>query len=261
MQEKTGLEVQVVFPSSYESSVERLCAGQADMAWLATPAYLLAAERCGARSFLRVLRNDSPSYRTQWIAQSDAARVARGLEPIRSLQDLEGKVVAFTDLASPTGYLFPRAMLAEAGVRPMEEVLVGGDMQAVLAVYRGEVDAAATFWAPPGADGRIGDARGLLLASYADVVGQVKILRLSEPIPNDPIVWRNDLEPDVRAILGAGWIEVARSPEGLALLRELYGLSGVMPVGDAEYDVVREMARVMGLSAQDLLARLEATHK
>jgi phosphonate transport system substrate-binding protein len=55
-------------------------------------------------------------------------------------------------------------------------------------VYLGEVDAGATFYSPP-TEGKMEDARRLVLTQYPDVESKVRILELSEPIPNDPIVF------------------------------------------------------------------------
>jgi phosphonate transport system substrate-binding protein len=250
---RIGQEVRVVVPSDYAESIDALCANQADVAWLATPAYLLAAERCGAEATWTVLRQDLPFHRGVWLVQSEAARSADGLAPIRSLAELQGRSVAFTAPGSSTGYLFPRAMLAREGIAPAEEVFVGGDMQAVLAVYRGEVDAAAVFWAPPDDDGSPGDARALLAHSLPDVAERVEVLALTERVPNDPLVVRGNLAPELRAALLVSLFDVARSAEGRELLDELYAVSGLAPIDDAAYDGVREMIQLLGIDAEELL--------
>jgi phosphonate transport system substrate-binding protein len=250
---RIGQEVRVVTPGDYAESIDALCANQADVAWLATPAYLLAAQRCGVEATWTVLRQDLPHHRGAWMVQSEAARRDEDLEPIRSLADLEGRSVAFTAPDSSTGYLFPRAMLAREGITPGEEVLVGGDIQAVFAVYRGEVDAAAVFWAPPGDDGRPGDARVLLAHILSDMTERVEVLALTERVPNDPLVMRGNLAPELRDALLVGLFDVARSAEGRELLDELYAISGLAPIDDAAYDGVREMIRLLGIDAQDLL--------
>ncbi len=251
---RLAYDLQVVVPTDYQQSIEGLCRGEVDVAWLATPAYLLASERCGAEATLTVLRNGLSFYRGEWLVGEDAWRSERGLAPVGALSDLAGKKVAFTEPTSPTGHLFPRAMLVQQGIVPEEQILVGGDAQAVLAVYRGEVDAAATFWAPTTARGEVGDARSELLTSLPDVTTRVKILQLTEPIPNDPLVLRRDLSREARAALIAALVELARSADGRALLGELYGISGLAPIDDAAYDVVREMVGALGLSADALLA-------
>ena len=250
---RIGQEVRVVVPSDYAQSINALCANQADVAWLATPAYLLAAQRCGAQATWTVLRQGLPYHRGAWVALSVAARSADGLAPIRSLADLQGRAVAFTAPESSTGYLFPRAMLTREGIAPGEEVFVAGDIQAVFAVYRGEVDAAAVFWAPPGDDGSPGDARMLLAHILSDMTERVEVLALTERVPNDPLVMRGNLAPELRDALLVGLFDVARSAEGRELLDELYAISGLAPTHDAAYDGVREMIRLLGIDAQDLL--------
>jgi phosphonate transport system substrate-binding protein len=72
-------------------------------------------------------------------------------------------------------------------------------------------------------------------------------------VPNDPLVMRGNLAPELRDALLVGLFDVARSAEGRELLDELYAISGLAPIDDAAYDGVREMIRLLGIDAQDLL--------
>ena len=249
-----NLQVDVVMPQSEGEALDAFATGQADVAWLATPAYLLANQRYGAEARWRGLRQGMSEYRGQWLAQADEVRQERDLAPLRSLGDLTGALVGYTDPHSTTGYLFPRALLHQAGVQPASEILLGGDAQAVLAVYRGEVDAAATFWALPQNDYTPGDARGLIADVYGDVFVQVKVLYLSDPIPNDPIVYRRDLAEALAEPLTLAFVELGRSSEGRALLQSLYGLSGLVPTQDSDYDGVRAVVESLDLDLEALLA-------
>ena len=234
-------------------AVEALCSSQADMAWLSTPAYILANQRCGVTARYRGLRSGWAYYRGQIMVQTDQLRTARDLKPISSLADLGGATLGFTEPQSTSGYLFPKALLLEIGVEPSEEVFLAGDGQAVLAVYKGEVDAAASYWAPPAADGSIGDARALIEDTYGDVESVVDILYLSSPIPNDPVVLRGDLADDLETRLVLALLRMAQSQEGREILRELYGLEGLVPTNDGDYEGVREMGEALGVEFAQLL--------
>ena len=82
---------------------------------------------------------------------------------------------------------------------------------------------------------------------------KVKVLRLSAAIPNDPLVLRRDLQPDVRARLVTALTDLTRSEEGRNLLRRLYPIEGLAPVGDQDYEVVRQMVSTLGLDLAQLL--------
>jgi phosphonate transport system substrate-binding protein len=236
---QADVPMEVIVPQSEAEVLAAFAAGRADVAWLATPAYLLASERHGLQARWRGLRQGMSDYRGQWLVQADAVRQERDLAPLSTLEDLENTSVGYTDPHSTTGYLFPRAMLRQTGVRPASETFMGGDAQAVLAVYRGEVDAVATFWALPRGDATPGDARALIATAHPDVFARVKVLRLSDPIPNDPIVYRRDLDRALAAKLSLLFVELGRSGEGRALLQSLYGLNGLTPTQDSDYDGVR----------------------
>ena len=248
---RTGFRFEVVPAEDNEQVMQSLCAGQADVAWMSISAYLMAHELCVAEARFSALRHSSGRI-AQIMVQSDQARKARGLAPIKSLEDLKGKVFAFTDPHSVTGYLIPKALLLDAGVELGEEMFVGGDSQAVLVVYTGEADAAASYWAPPQADGTLGDARASLLNAYPDVVQVVKIIRLSDSIPYEPLVFRRDLPVEVQDKLLAAFVGLAESEGGLSLLSGLCSVTGLVPASDRDYEPVRQMARSLGLDYAQL---------
>lgn len=249
---KSGVQVQAIVPDSYQAAVTALCADEIDIAWLATPSYLIAHDACGARAWFSVVRVGSATHTAEIIVQSDAARRARKLAPINSLADLEGKVFGFTDPLSTTGYLFPKAMLVERGVQLGQELFLGDDSQVALAVYKGEVDAGATYWRPPRSDGSLTDGRAELLLDYPDVSQQLKVLGLSQPIPNDPVVLRSGLDKELGAQLVAALVELSVSVEGRELLDRLYDIDGLAPVSDDDYDGVRAMGKTLGLDFEQI---------
>jgi phosphonate transport system substrate-binding protein len=244
---RTGFRFEVVMPESEAQVVEALCGGQADLAWMSIAGYLMANKACAAEARFTVAYQGSASRRAQIMMQSAKARQARGLAPIESLGDINGKVFAFTDPLSATGYLFSKALLLEASAKPSEEVFVGGDAQAALVVYTGEADAAASYWAPPQADGSLGDARASLLKAYPDIAEVVRILRLSDPIPYEPVVFRQGLPDEVRDRLVAALLSLRESEDGQKALARLCEIGSLVPASDRDYDIVRKMAATLGL--------------
>ena len=253
--EATGYEFEVAVPTSYAAVIEALCAGKADVAWLATFAYVLANQKCGVEARLTTVRFGASTYSAQIIAQSDKVREERGLQPIRSLEDIQGKRFAFTDPLSTSGYLFTKTMLEDASVKPAEELFAGGHPQVVLAVYTGDVDAGACYWSPLRPDGTIGDARRTALEQYPDVAEKVKIVQLSDPIPNDTVSFRKDMDQEVKEKLVAAILEMAESDDGQQILGELYNITGLVPAADSDYDVVRNMGRTLGFDFEKALGQ------
>lgn len=249
----TRLHVRLVEPKAYAESIAALCERAADVAVLTAPAYLMAHEACGAEAAFTAVRNGSVVQRAQIVVQSDQWRNARGLSPLRSVRELDGLTFGFTEPGSPTGYLLPKVMLAEAGATPRSQVFLAGDAQAMLAVYRGEVDAAACEWSPPREDGSPGDARIGLLEAYPEILRATKVIRLSAPMPNEPLVFRKDLPIAVRQELLAAFGELSRSEEGRRLLYEVCRWAGLAPASDSDYEAVRRMVRAYQFSLEQLV--------
>jgi ABC-type phosphate/phosphonate transport system substrate-binding protein len=245
--EGAGCRVELVAVADEAEGARALCAGQVDMVAASVPAYLLAQAACGAEARLVVVREGVTAQVGQLLVQADSARQARQREPLRTLAGLQGKSIAYVDPAAESGYLYAKALLADAKVKTGEEVFVGGEAQAVLAVYRGEVDAAAATWQPMRADGSIGDARALLAEAYPDVGQVVKILRLTAPIPNGPVVLRRELEGPLKERLVATLLGLTRTAGGVAALRAWCGGEGVAMAGDKDYDGARRMVSALGL--------------
>jgi len=252
LERRTGYDLDVAVLESYDDAIEALCSGKADVAWLATPAYIIANDTCGSEAVFSGVRQDCAGQVSQIMVQADQVRQSRDLEPIRSLQDLDGKAFGFTDPLSITGHLIAKGMLLNAGVKPGHEVFLGGDAQAVLAIYRGEIDAAAGYWSHLGRDGSVRDARAILLDVYPDAAKVVKVLCLSDPVPNDAIVFRRDLPPRVKDKLVLGFIGLARSRTGSEILYEAYGVTGLVSVGDRDYDFLRRAATMLHIDFADI---------
>ena len=144
----TGMIIEIVVPASSEAAVSALCNGQADMAILETPAYLIARDQCGVQAQFSLMRDGQATRAAEVLVQTESVRRERGVRPIRALGDLQNAIVSYVNPLSPTGYLLGKAMLVEANVPVREEVFAGGDVQAVWAVYNGDADAAVVYWQP-----------------------------------------------------------------------------------------------------------------
>src|SRR5690606_1147 len=107
-------EFEVSIPQSYIAVVEAFGSKRADVAYMNTFGYILAHEKYGAEARLTSLRHGASTYQGQFIARADGA--------IKSLKDIEGRKVAFVDPASTSGFLLPKKVLHDRGIRPKEEV-------------------------------------------------------------------------------------------------------------------------------------------
>ena len=102
-------------------------------------------------------------------------------------------------------------------------------------------------------DGSLGDARRTALESYPDAGEKVKIVQLSDPIPNDTVSFRADLPQDVKDKLIAAILAMTKTDEGIEVLGELYNITGLVPASDSDYDVVRKMGDLLGFDFEKAL--------
>nr|MBP7195733.1 phosphate/phosphite/phosphonate ABC transporter substrate-binding protein [Candidatus Cloacimonadota bacterium] len=185
LQAETGYYFKVAVPTSYAAVIEALGSYQADIAWLPTFAYVLAKQKYDAEVKFMTVRNGLKQYRGQFVARADS--------PIKTIEDIQGKVVAYTDAASTSGYIYPSAMLKEQGIEPSQTRFTGSHNAAILAVYSGTADVGCTYWSPPDSSGLPKDAREKLLDTKPDVLEKIIPIAFTDWIPNDTVTFRKNM--------------------------------------------------------------------
>ncbi|HCN04608.1 MAG TPA: phosphate/phosphite/phosphonate ABC transporter substrate-binding protein [Bacteroidetes bacterium] len=242
--ESTGYHVRVTVPNDYIAVVESFGTARADVAIMNTFSYLLAHSKYRAQARLKVVRRDGEqSYRGEFIVRADAG--------IHRIEDLQGKSIAYVDPSSTSGYIYPKELLRKAGVEPAEEVFAKGHNQVVLKVYQKDVDAGAVFYSPPDKiTGEILDARAKVSKEYPDIFSTVKILSLTEEIPNDPVVVRADLPEDMKQKIIAALLAFQTTPQGKESLMKIASVEGFVPARDMDYDEVRVLVKKYGVKLE-----------
>jgi len=240
----TGYKFEVVVPQSYVAVVEAFGTKRADVAAINTFGYLLANEKYGAQAKLTVLRHGSATYQSQFIAKADG--------PIKTLADFKGKKVAFVDAASISGYLLPMKILKEKSLDPSETMFAGKHDNVVSMVYQGQVDGGATFYSPP-AEGEIQDARRLVKTQYPDVEAKIKIVDLTDAIPNDPIIFRKEMDEGMKTKIIEAFEKFVTTPEGVDAFKKIYGVDNIKRATDADYDGVRGMLKILGKKTEEVV--------
>jgi phosphonate transport system substrate-binding protein len=170
------------------------------------------------------------------------------------MADLNGKKVAFVDPASTSGFLLPKKILNDKGIKPSQEVFAMKHDSVVSMIYQGQVDAGATFYSPE-ADGEIQDARRLVKTQYPDVVKKIKIIELTESIPNDPIIFRKDLPEEMKQTIADAFVKYVNTPEGKITFNNVYGVTDLKVAKDSDYDSVRAMLKSLGKNADDMMKK------
>ena len=239
--EKTGYNFEVNVATSYTAVIEAMGSKKAHMATLATFSYLLANEKYGVDVALVSARYGTPYYKGQIIARADSG--------IETLADLKGKTMCWVDATSTSGYIVPKVSLKAAGVDPdagdlAQQVEAGSHNNVVLAVYRGECDAGATYV----------DARGNVAAEYPDVNDKVIVIAESAEIPNDGLQFIADFPAEKRAKIVAAFIEIMGTEEGVEAMSKAYQWSEVIEKDDTFYDGFRATLNAAGVDIAELSA-------
>ncbi len=231
----TGMKVDTFVGSDYNATIEALRAGHVDVALLGPFSYVLATTVAQVEAFGVTVtsRTMQPSYKSIIIAGKDSN--------INSLADLKGKTFAFVDPGSTSGYMVPAAAFVAANITPEKDfkqvMYSGGHDATIVSVGSGKVDAGSV------AD-RIyerGCAKGL-----ADCA-KLKVVWTSQPIPNDPLLYRKALSEDMKKKIREAFYSVKNLAFG-----EMGTVARFDPATDKDYDPVRDIAKALKLDLKKM---------
>lgn len=236
LEKNTPYKFEITIPQSFVAVVEAFGTKRADVAAINTYGYYLAHKQYGAEARLTVIRYGLATYQSQFLAHADSK--------IKSLKDLAGKKIAFVDPASTSGYLLPLKTLKDRKIEPKDIVFAMKHDSVVTMIYQRQVDTGATYYSPP-QNGHIEDARRLVKTQYPDVEQKVKIIELSEPIPNDPIAFRKDMPEEMKEKIVDTLLQFAATDEGKKAIDLMLGATNFKKATDGDYDTVREMLKTL----------------
>ncbi len=218
-----GVDVKIVSASDYAGVITAMSHKHLDFAYYGPKSYVEAAEKADAEALaLELNKEGAPGYYGIIIVKGDS--------PIKSLDQIKGKVFAFTDPNSTSGYLVPNILFArELKVKPADyfrEVRFSGSHGAsILAVKNGAVEVAAT--------NNI-DLDRMVHKGQA-VSGDFRVLWTSDLIPGAPMAARKDLPESLKAAFAGALLSFNGDTEGkMHLQNGGYGFAN-----DGTYDSIR----------------------
>ncbi|MFZ9001317.1 MAG: phosphate/phosphite/phosphonate ABC transporter substrate-binding protein [Bacteriovoracaceae bacterium] len=245
LEKETNLYFKTGIPTNYISVVEAFGSKRADIGVMNSFGYILAHQKYGAYARLKVIRHGYDNYKGQIIAHANSG--------IKKIEDIEGKRFAFTDSSSTSGYLLALKAFKDKQITPRQAVFALKHDNVVTMIYQGQVDAGATFYSPPGEDGKIKDARQLVKTQFPDVEDKVKIVHITDPIPNDPFVFRKGLPIEIRDRFIEATKKFLQSEQGKEVFENIYNVSGVTDATDEDYDKLRELIRTIKIDIKNLI--------
>lgn len=235
--QETGFEVQIVPQTSYQALIDSFKDGSVNFAWFSSFPFVLSEsqgtkpkvlfkKRYGKRSF----------YYSSIVVKKDS--------PIKTLKDLDGKIVASADNRSTSGFLFPSLLTFESFKKKLEDFskvdFVGTHDNAIKAVMDGKADAAAV-WSDD-SQGKTGAWSEALKANP----GAIRSIATSPRIPNDPFCVSEEFftkNPMIVMKVMESFYALAKS----GVIKEAFKADGIEMAIAEEYDIVRDAAVKLGI--------------
>ena len=231
------VEVQVT--DDYSAEVLAMENGRLDIAIFGPLGYVFASRRAGAEplaSFGDAHGNLSSYTAGIWVPKNS---------DITAIDQLRGRSLALASVGSTSGDALPRKALVDAGIG-QEEVRIdyaGGHPEALLALINGAVDAAEI------------NSQQLASATAAgtfDPAGYRQVWT-SEPIPNDPVTVRGDMDPAFKNAVRDALLNLDPAAVGeIGALLDVSPPGPLVAVEKSTYQPLFDLAAALGLTEDDV---------
>jgi phosphonate transport system substrate-binding protein len=225
LSQKTGREVELVFPTTYAGVVESLRFGHSQAAfmsaWPARLAWKIAESDVALAEVREVVigqdKKEETFYFSYWVVPKNST--------VTKLEDLRGKRAVFPSQLSTSGYVAPLARLIELGLvaKPAagkeadpktffgQVTFAGGYQQGWEALKAGQADVAIIA----------GDVAEKL---YREVLDSTKVVEQQGPVPSHSVVFAKQLDAQTKQKLKDALLELGK-PEHRELMRKF--ISGI----------------------------------
>ncbi len=199
-----GRPLRVVQRRTFGEVNELLRRRGVDAAIIGTGTYLLARRDDIALDVIAVpVVAEGPMFHSVIVVKSDS--------PLRSLDDLEGRTIGFSDPLSISGHYYPISVIVARGKDPhtyfARSVFTYGHFGSIRAVLDGIVDAAAI---------------NSLSYDFEGPRTDLRVIHRSPPFAISPVVVPRVSEPRFVAALTRALLTMHTTNEGLAILHELH---------------------------------------
>jgi phosphonate transport system substrate-binding protein len=103
-------------------------------------------------------------------------------------------------------------------------------------------------------DVRVLDARTAAIETAPDIFQKVRILELTDPIPNDTMSFAPDFPDELKGQILDALVEFTASEACLESIcsDQFYNWTGLDPIEDAAYDPIRRLIEGLGYTEEDI---------
>ncbi|MEQ8224145.1 MAG: phosphate/phosphite/phosphonate ABC transporter substrate-binding protein, partial [Candidatus Eremiobacterota bacterium] len=210
--------------------IDGLKSGEIDFANTGPLIYVKAHDIAKATPLVKPIpvSGKSPFYQSFIIVRKDSG--------IKTISQLKGKKFAFTDKESASGFLIPVLILTEAGIKDFKffsDVLYTGDHDSsVSAVYNGYADGA-------------GVSNYLFAKGTNERLGDLLVIKKSDPIPTAPIVVRANMPPDVVKKIKEAFLSIDPDKKENRYFLDIIQVKSYIEATDKEYEPIRKAAKAI----------------
>lgn len=232
MEKRTGLTIKAFYAPDYAGVVEAMRFNKVQVAWYGNKAAIDAVDRSNGEVFAQILRSDgSLGYHSLLITQKDS--------PYNNLNDVlkNSKSINFGigDPGSTSGFLVPSYYVfamnkvdPRTAFKTIRNASHGANLQAVLAK---QVDVATNNT----------EETDKLEVTKPEMAKELKIIWKSPLIPNDPIVWRKDLDPAVKAKVKNFLMGYGKTDADKEVMSRIYNYSGFKESTNDQLTPIRQL--------------------
>lgn len=204
---KLDYKIQLIQRKTYGEINELFLKRKIDLAFICSGPYATGKEKYRFEALATPIIRGEPFYHSYLIVNKNSS--------IKSLEDLKGRIFAFTDPESNTGALIPTHWLAQKGETPESffksiNYTYSHD-NSILAVAKSLVDGAAVdsmIW-------EYYNARNPVNTS------QTRVIKKSIPFGSPPFVASKYLAPKIKEKARALLLNMHQDPKGMTILKEL----------------------------------------
>jgi phosphonate transport system substrate-binding protein len=246
LQKKLGMPVEMIYTNDYVGVIEALRANKIHMAELPPFAYVIATRSIKLTPIVTLGANGKPvSYESVIIVKGDSK--------IKTMADVKAQAkkltFCFVDPASTSGHLIPRAFLVSYGLNPdtafKQTIFAGSHPASILSVKSGKIDVGCTTDL----------IFNIMIQNHMMKEGDVRVIWKSAPIVSDPIVVRNDINPELTKKIQQAYLDLNKEEPGI--LKDLLEIvfkdtvtRSYMVANDSLFNGLRKIANgVKGLNA------------
>lgn len=227
LEHRLGRPVVFVQGRNYEEIVDMLHENKLDFAWLS--GYPYVRHKDDLRLVAVPLYKGEPLYQSYLIVPSTD-------QLSNSLEDMRGKIFAFSDPNSNSGYLYIAHLLSEQGEKPAsffgKAFFTWSHLKVIEAVASGLAQGGAV-------DGYVWDTLAL---ARPELTAKTRVVSKSPQFGSAPFLANRSASPTIFAAFQRVLIQMGRDEEGRRLLKML-NLDGFGYGNDFHYDSIENMAR------------------